>query len=146
MRIKLLALLVLVALMAAACGGTTPTTTEEAVATVETAVEEVAPTTEAAAEEEPAAEVEATMAPEATEEPAMTEGDGMLPMADPLAVSGDIVTAGSSTVFPLTERIAERYQSEGFAGQITIDSIGTGAGFERFCDCLLYTSPSPRDS
>ena len=39
MRIKLLALLVLVALMAAACGGTTPTTTEEAVATVETAVE-----------------------------------------------------------------------------------------------------------
>ena len=134
MRIKLLALLVLVALMAAACGGTTPTTTEEAVATVETAVEEVAPTTEAAAEEEPAAEVEATMAPEATEEPAMTEGDGMLPMADPLAVSGDIVTAGSSTVFPLTERIAERYQSEGFAGQITIDSIGTGAGFERFCE------------
>ena len=97
MRIKLLALLVLVALMAAACGGTTPATTEEVVATVETAVEEVAPTTEAAAEE-----------------PAMTEGDGTLPMADPLAVSGDIVTAGSSTVFPLTERMAERYQSEGY--------------------------------
>ena len=125
MRIKLLALLVLVALMAAACGGTTPATTEEVVATVETAVEEVAPTTEAAAEEQPA---------EATEEPAMAEGDGTMPMADPLAVSGDIVTAGSSTVFPLTERIAERYQSEGFAGQITNDSIGTGAGFERFCE------------
>ena len=125
MRIKLLALLVLVALMAAACGGTTPATTEEVVATVETAVEEVAPTTEAAAEEQPA---------EATEEPAMAEGDGTMPMADPLAVSGDIVTAGSSTVFPLTERMAERYQSEGYAGQITIDSIGTGAGFERFCE------------
>jgi phosphate binding protein len=57
----------------------------------------------------------------------------VLPEPDPLAVTGDIVTAGSSTVFPLTERMAERYQSEGFAGQITIDSIGTGAGFERFC-------------
>lgn len=52
---------------------------------------------------------------------------------DPLAVSGNIVSAGSSTVFPLAERIAERYQSEGFSGEITIDSIGSGAGFERFC-------------
>jgi len=34
----------------------------------------------------------------------------------------------------LSERMAERYQSEGFAGQITVDSIGTGAGFERFCE------------
>jgi phosphate transport system substrate-binding protein len=57
----------------------------------------------------------------------------VLPMADPLAVSGDISTAGSSTVFPLTERMAERYQSEGYSGQITVYSIGTGAGFERFC-------------
>jgi phosphate transport system substrate-binding protein len=29
--------------------------------------------------------------------------------------------------------MVERYGSEGFAGQVTIDSIGTGAGFERFC-------------
>jgi phosphate transport system substrate-binding protein len=48
-------------------------------------------------------------------------------------VSGDIVTAGSSTVFPLSERMAERFQDEGYAGNITIDSIGSGAGFERFC-------------
>jgi phosphate transport system substrate-binding protein len=57
-----------------------------------------------------------------------------LPMVDPLSVSGDIVTAGSSTVFPLSERMAERFQNEGYADQITIDSIGSGAGFERFCD------------
>ncbi len=56
-----------------------------------------------------------------------------LPPVDPLSVRGDIVTAGSSTVFPLTERIAERFQDEGYTGNITIDSIGTGAGFERFC-------------
>ncbi len=59
--------------------------------------------------------------------------DGNLPMVDPLDVSGDIVTAGSSTVFPLSERMAERFQDEGYSGNITIDSIGSGAGFERFC-------------
>ncbi|MEW6286483.1 MAG: PstS family phosphate ABC transporter substrate-binding protein [Chloroflexota bacterium] len=49
------------------------------------------------------------------------------------AVSGDIITAGSSTVFPLSERMAELFQQEGYTGNITVDSIGTGAGFERFC-------------
>jgi phosphate binding protein len=56
-----------------------------------------------------------------------------LPDVDPLAVTGDIITAGSSTVFPLSERIAERFRDEGYRGNITIDSIGSGAGFERFC-------------
>ncbi|HSH04953.1 MAG TPA: PstS family phosphate ABC transporter substrate-binding protein [Anaerolineae bacterium] len=58
---------------------------------------------------------------------------GMMPMVDPLDVSGDIVTAGSSTVFPLAERMAERFRDEGYGDNITIDSIGSGAGFERFC-------------
>ena len=52
----------------------------------------------------------------------------------PLNVSGDVVTAGSSTVFPLSERMAERFNDEGFSGTVTVDSIGSGAGFERFCE------------
>jgi phosphate binding protein len=56
-----------------------------------------------------------------------------LPEVDPLKVKGDIITAGSSTVFPLSEAMAERFKDEGYAGNLTIDSIGTGAGFERFC-------------
>jgi phosphate transport system substrate-binding protein len=56
-----------------------------------------------------------------------------LPAVDPLAVTGDIVSAGSSTVFPLSEAIADMFKADGYTGQITIDSIGTGAGFERFC-------------
>lgn len=56
-----------------------------------------------------------------------------LPDIDPAKVQGNIITAGSSTVFPLTQRIAEIFKDEGYKGQITIDSIGTGAGFERFC-------------
>lgn len=56
-----------------------------------------------------------------------------LPPVDPLEFDGIIVTAGSSTVYPLTERMAELFIDEGFSGQITVDSIGSGAGFERFC-------------
>lgn len=55
-----------------------------------------------------------------------------LPGVNPLKVSGNIITAGSSTVFPLSERMAERFKEEGYGGTITIDSIGSGAGFERF--------------
>ena len=56
-----------------------------------------------------------------------------LPPVNPRQVSGPIVAAGSSTVFPLAERMAERFRAEGYTGNITIDSIGSGAGFERFC-------------
>ncbi|MBK8021601.1 MAG: PstS family phosphate ABC transporter substrate-binding protein [Chloroflexi bacterium] len=56
-----------------------------------------------------------------------------LPEVDPLSVSGDIVIAGSSTVYPLTEAVAEQFIADGFSGEVTIDSIGSGAGFERFC-------------
>ncbi len=58
---------------------------------------------------------------------------GMLPPVDPAEVTGDIVTAGSSTVFPLSEAVAELFRDEGYGGSVTIDMIGTGAGFERFC-------------
>ncbi len=56
-----------------------------------------------------------------------------LPEVNPLEVNGPIICAGSSTVYPLAEAMAERFTDEGFGGNITIDSIGSGAGFERFC-------------
>ncbi|MBL8063545.1 MAG: PstS family phosphate ABC transporter substrate-binding protein [Anaerolineales bacterium] len=90
-----------------------------------------APATEAPATE---AATEAPATEAATEEPTAvpTEEDPMAAYA-PDAVEGDVVTAGSSTVFPLSERMAEEFQNEGFTGNVTVDSIGTGAGFERFC-------------
>ncbi len=75
----------------------------------------------------------AVMAQEATPEPMMEEELIALPEVDPLSVTGNIIVAGSSTVFPLTEAVAEIFLADGFAGTITVDSIGTGAGFERFC-------------
>jgi phosphate transport system substrate-binding protein len=56
-----------------------------------------------------------------------------LPVIDPFDVTGDIVTAGSSTVFPLSEAVSALFIDEGYGSQITVDSIGSGGGFERFC-------------
>jgi phosphate transport system substrate-binding protein len=55
-----------------------------------------------------------------------------MPEVNPLEVNGNVITAGSSTVFPLSERIVERFNEDGYKGTITVDSIGSGAGFERF--------------
>lgn len=72
----------------------------------------------------------AVMAQEATPE---AVEEVTLPEVDPLSISGDIVAAGSSTVYPLIEAVAEEFRNDGYTGEITIDSIGSGAGFERFC-------------
>jgi phosphate transport system substrate-binding protein len=79
--------------------------------------------------------VESTKVDEPTTAPTQEETivNDPLAMYLPDAVSGAIVAAGSSTVFPLSERIKQRFEEEGFIGEITIDSIGSGAGFERFC-------------
>ena len=59
--------------------------------------------------------------------------DPGLPEIDPLEYSeGEIITAGSSTVFPLSERMAELWTDAGGVAP-SIASIGSGAGFERFC-------------
>ena len=64
--------------------------------------------------------------------PAMALDHG-LPEVDPLEYpDGAIITAGSSTVFPLGERMAELWTDEGGVAP-SIASIGSGAGFERFC-------------
>jgi phosphate transport system substrate-binding protein len=83
----------------------------------------------------PAATPTPTEAPPPTEAPEPTEAptaDAMA-MYAPDAVSGEIVAAGSSTVYPLSERMKQLFEDDGFTGQLTIDSIGSGAGFERFC-------------
>jgi len=104
----LFAAFILASLVLAACGGTIGG----------------APAEPAAPPEQPAAEEPAVPAQRVTDPTAMNTPD---------AVSGDIVIAGSSTVLPLAERMIERFSEEGFDGNATYDSIGSGAGFERFC-------------
>lgn len=132
---RIISVLILLTVILAACSA--PATIAPVVTQAPTEEESMPPTqalpptqavppTEAA---QPTAESSPTTEPMPVEK-------SMLPAVDPSTLSGDIVTAGSSTVFPLSERMAERFQAEGFTsdlGTITIDSIGTGAGFERFC-------------
>ncbi len=80
-----------------------------------------------------AAPVEPTATEAPVVEPTAAPTEDPMAMYAPGAVEGDIISAGSSTVFPLSERMAELFQQEGFAGNVTVDSIGSGAGFERFC-------------
>jgi phosphate transport system substrate-binding protein len=56
-----------------------------------------------------------------------------LPEVVPSFVEGAIIAAGSSTVFPLSEEVVNRWVEEGGPQSITLDSIGSGAGYERFC-------------
>jgi phosphate binding protein len=141
----LMSLLLIVSSIATLCGGAAPTQQAAQQPAATEPVEAAVPTEAAATPTEAVAEPSEAMTTEPTEamaepaeapaeEPAMAEGEGVaLPEVNPLEVTGDIISAGSSTVFPLTERMAERFQDEGYAGNITVDSIGSGAGFERFC-------------
>jgi len=133
--------------MLAACGSQTDTggtTTESSPAasvagsTDASASPEASP--EASAEASPEASPEATAAasPEATSVAASPEATGTaaealeLPEVVAGEAQGNIVTAGSSTVFPVSQAMAERWEEEG-GSAVTVDSVGTGAGFERFC-------------
>jgi phosphate transport system substrate-binding protein len=78
-----------------------------------------APATEAAATEAPAAEAAPAAAPEAAEEPAV-------------ALSGDIIIDGSSTVFPSTEAVVEEFRMVHPDVNIPIGISGTGGGFKKF--------------
>ena len=44
-----------------------------------------------------------------------------------------IVADGSSTVFPVTEAVAEEFQRANRGMRVTVGSSGTGGGFEKFC-------------
>ncbi len=52
---------------------------------------------------------------------------------DPSEYSGEISITGSSTVYPVSVAMAERFMADGFNGEVTVDSVGTGGGFDAFC-------------
>ncbi len=48
------------------------------------------------------------------------------------AEAGSIAVDGSSTVYPITEAVAEEFKKTG-KGRVTIGVSGTGGGFKKFC-------------
>jgi phosphate binding protein len=57
-----------------------------------------------------------------------------LPPVKPAEVKGDISVAGSGTVHPLTQKLADAFKSAGYSGKLTVESTSTGKGIEAFCD------------
>jgi phosphate transport system substrate-binding protein len=59
-------------------------------------------------------------------------------------LSGSIRIDGSSTVAPLTEAVAERFESENPDVRVTVGTSGTGGGFEKFCEGETAISDASR--
>ncbi len=94
---------------------------------------------------------------EATPTPAMTAG-GQTPTtgstpAKPTApastkpaaeLSGTITIDGSSTVFPISEAVAEEFQKQHPKVKVTVGISGTGGGFKKFCNKEIDISDASR--
>lgn len=55
---------------------------------------------------------------------AASEGSGL---------AGDVLVDGSSTVFPISEAMAEEFMAENADVRVTVGVSGTGGGFQKFC-------------
>ena len=52
---------------------------------------------------------------------------------NPDGIGGSFNVVGSSTLFPLNERMAERITADGFTANINLQSVGSTAGLRAFC-------------
>jgi phosphate transport system substrate-binding protein len=50
------------------------------------------------------------------------------------ALSGKVTVDGSSTVYPITEAVAEEFQKVNSGVKVTVAFAGTGGGFKKFCN------------
>lgn len=53
---------------------------------------------------------------------------------NPDGISGSFNVVGSSTIYPINERMLERMKTEGFAADVNLVSIGSSAGLRAFCE------------
>jgi phosphate transport system substrate-binding protein len=60
------------------------------------------------------------------------------------AVSGSVAVDGSSTVFPLSDAVAELFTEENPDVKVTVGEAGTGGGFEVFCQGKTDVSDASR--
>ncbi|NBX24841.1 MAG: PstS family phosphate ABC transporter substrate-binding protein, partial [Planctomycetes bacterium] len=76
---------------------------------------------------------------------ALLAGGAASPGADELAnLRGRVRVDGSSTVFPITEAVAEEFARVARRVRVTVGVSGTGGGFKRFCTGLTDVSNASR--
>ncbi|MEO0409331.1 MAG: phosphate ABC transporter substrate-binding protein PstS family protein [Cyanobacteria bacterium P01_A01_bin.135] len=61
------------------------------------------------------------------------EGETAEAPAEGEGVSGDILVDGSSTVFPISEAMAEEFMADNPDTRVTVGVSGSGGGFKKFC-------------
>ena len=71
----------------------------------------------------------ATPNPQGTSSPA----GALKPEEDLSGLSGDVGIDGSSTVFPISEAVAEEFRAVAPKVRVQVGVSGTGGGFKRFC-------------
>ncbi len=76
--------------------------------------------------------------------PAATASTGGTTTSDSEKLSGSVAIDGSSTVFPVTEAVAEEFRSVAPDVRVTVGVSGTGGGFEKFCNAETDISDASR--
>ena len=76
--------------------------------------------------------------------PAATASTGATTTSDSEQLSGSVAVDGSSTVFPVTEAVAEEFRSVAPDVRVTVGVSGTGGGFEKFCNAETDISDASR--
>ncbi|MBD2385033.1 PstS family phosphate ABC transporter substrate-binding protein [Cylindrospermum sp. FACHB-282] len=74
---------------------------------------------------------------QASNNPSPATGGDATPAANTASgsnVSGKVMIDGSSTVFPISEAMAEEFQKANPGVQVTVGNSGTGGGFKKFCN------------
>lgn len=76
----------------------------------------------------------ASSAPAGSEAPGSEAPASEAPASEPAAdLSGTVTIDGSSTVYPITEAVAEEFQIANNGVQVPTSLSGTGGGFKKFC-------------
>lgn len=58
--------------------------------------------------------------------------------------SSDVKIDGSSTVYPITEAVAEEFQKQNPSARVTVGISGTGGGFKKFCNAEIDIAEASR--
>lgn len=69
---------------------------------------------------------------------------GSAPQGGTTAAPQIIKVDGSSTVYPITEAVAEEFQRQNKGQQVTVGISGTGGGFQKFCRDEIDISDASR--
>lgn len=82
--------------------------------------------------------------PEGTSAPTVAEGSPAPSEFDYSALRGQIRIDGSSTVFPISEAMAEEFSKVAKGVSVNVAFSGTGGGFEKFCRGEIEISDASR--